>query len=179
MKCHFIHFIRFHTLNVWNILTKTLMAKRWPQKFKRISAQIALQPKLHPKAFFPGLVSKDIFQACSLSLTLTLPMLEINLTTLMWSPPGCRLLHTFDPTPELYPPWNKRWPPPHGPTDLKHCSEIYKQWSSHAKGNSQITHSGQWDNWQKDKSKTTASLPFTAFLSRHHCSLLLKRICIS
>lgn len=80
-------------------------------------------------------------------------MLEINLTMLTRSPPGCHLLHTSDPTPELYPLEIKDG---HHPTDQvtwKHCTEIYEQWSNCAKGNSQITYSRQWDNWEKDKIK--------------------------
>lgn len=55
--------------------------------------------------------------------------------------------------PELYPSWNKYGHHPADQVTWKHCAEIYEQWSNCAKGNSQFTHSGQCDNWQKDKIK--------------------------
>lgn len=158
---------------------KALMAKLWPQKFRRVLPHIAVWPKLHPKRFFPGLVSKDIFQPYSLSLTLTFPMLEINLTTLTWSPPGCHLLHTSDPTPELYPSWNKRWPPPCRPSDLETLHRdiwAMEQLCQRKLTNHILRAMGQLAERQN---KMNASLPFTGSLSQHHYSLLLKHICIS
>lgn len=129
--------------------------------------------------FFSWPCHKGHLSGLLLSLTLTFPMLEINLTTLTWSPPGCHLLHTSDPTPELSPSWNKRWPPPCGPSDLE--TLLRDIWAMEQPCQRKLTNHILWAMGQlaERQNKMTASLPFTDSLSRHHSSLLLKHICIS
>lgn len=128
------------------------MAKLWPQKFRRVLPHTAVGPKLHPKSFFLALSQQHLLDLVSLAnahLSHARNKFDNanSISTWLPSPPHIRSY------PWTLPSWNKRWPPPDRPSDLETLHRDIWAMEQLCQRNSQITYSGQWDNWEKDKIK--------------------------